>query len=110
MGDGFSPVVMLAATMILAGVGAAVFIIAGVRWASMQKLLKEGEFAPQEKRRSRIKEMVSTIYWLTAVAVYLGWSFWTNGWENTWIVWPIAGVLFPVVMCLCNLLIGREEK
>ena len=105
----FFSVIMLIITMLLAGIGAVLFIISGVRWASMQKLLKEGEFAPQEKRRSRIKEKVSSAYWLFATAVYLGWSFWTNAWESTWIVWPVAGVLFAVVMCICNLLIDREK-
>lgn len=58
----FFTVIMLTATMLLAGIGAVFFIVSGVRWASMQKLLKEGEFAPQEKRKSSIKETVGTIY------------------------------------------------
>ena len=105
----FFTVIMLTATMLLAGIGAVFFIVSGVRWASMQKLLKEGEFAPQEKRKSSIKETVGTIYWLTAAAVYLGWSFLSNDWEITWLVWPIAGILFAVVMCLCNLAADREK-
>lgn len=105
----FFTVIMLTATMLLAGIGAVFFIVSGVRWASMQKLLKEGEFAPQEKRKSSIKETVGTIYWLTASAVYLGWSFLSNDWEITWLVWPIAGILFAVVMCLCNLAADREK-
>lgn len=106
----FFTVIMLTLTMFLAGIGAAIFIVSGVRWVSMQKLLQEGEFAPGEKRKIRTKETVSTIYWLTATAVYLSWSFWTNAWETTWIVWPIAGVMFAVVMCVCNLLIDRKNK
>lgn len=105
----FFTVIMLTATMLLAGIGAVFFIVSGVRWASMQKLLKEGEFAPQEKRKSRIKETVGTIYWLTAAAVYLGWSFLSNDWEITWLVWLIAGILFAVVMCFCNLVADREK-
>ena len=107
--EDFFIAIMLAVTMLLAGIGAVYFIIAGVRWASMQKLLKEGEYAPSEKRKSRIKETVGGIYWLTATAVFLAWSFWTNAWESTWIVWPVAGVMFAVVMCLCNLFIDREN-
>ncbi len=103
----FFVVIMLTATMFLAGIGAVFFIVSGVRWASMLKLLKEGEFAPQERRKSRIKETVGTAYWLTATAVYLGWSFMTNDWEITWLVWAIAGILFAVVMCLCNLFADR---
>lgn len=105
----FFTVIMLAVTMLLAGIGAVFFIISGVRFASMQKLLKEGEFAPQEKKKSRIKETVGTAYWLTATAVYLGWSFRTNAWESTWVVWPIAGVLFAAVICLCNLFVDRKQ-
>ncbi len=102
-------VVMLAVTILLAGVGASLFTLAGVRWASMQKLLKEGDYARRDRRKNRIKETVSTVYWLTAAAVYLGWSFWTRDWETTWVLWPVAGILFAVVMCLCNLLIKEKQ-
>jgi len=109
-GNEFFTVIMLTVTMLLAGIGAVFFIVSGVRWASMQKLLKEGEFTPEEIRKSRIKETVGTAYWLIATAVYLLWSFLTNAWEITWLVWPIAGILFAAVMCLCNLFVGRENK
>jgi len=105
----FFMVIMLTVTMLLAGVGVVFFIISGERWASMQKLLKEGEFAPKEKRKNRIKETIGAAYWLIATAVYLGWSFLTNAWEITWLVWPIAGILFAVVMCLCNLLADLKD-
>ena len=102
-------VVMLTLTLLLAGIGAALFVLAGVRWASMQKLLKEGDYERRKQRRNRIKETVSTVYWLSAAAVYLGWSFWTRAWESTWILWPVAGILFAVVMCLCNLLVKEKQ-
>lgn len=105
----FFTVIMLAATMFLVGVGTVFFIVSGVRWASMQKLLKEGEFTPWEKRKSHIKETIGTVYWLTTTAVFFGWSFLTNSWEISWIVWPIAGILFAIVMCICNLFIDREK-
>ncbi len=103
-------VITLVATLLLAGVGAAFFIVSGVRWASMQKLLKEGEFTPREQRKSRVREAVGTIYWLTATAIYLGWSFLTNDWKTTWLVWPVAGVLFPVALSICGLLLDRKQQ
>lgn len=39
---------------------------------------------------------LSGAYWRLAAAIYLGWSFWTMRWDFTWIVWPVAGVLFAV--------------
>jgi len=106
----FYMVILLAATMLLAGIGVVFLIVSGVRWASMQKLLKEGEFAPEEIRKSRVRETVGGVYWLIATAIYLAWSFLTNAWDITWVVWPVAGILFAAVMCLSNLFVNRENK
>ena len=37
---------------------------------------------------------LSSAYWLSIVAIYLGWSFYTMRWDRTWIVWAVAGVLY----------------
>ena len=96
-------VCFLALTMVLAGIGVMCFIVAGVRWAAMQRLLREGEFSPAGKRRTKVPGAVGTAYWLLATAIYLGWSFLTDDWHTTWVVWPIAGVLYAGVMALCGL-------
>lgn len=106
----FLTVIMLTVTMLIAGIGAMFFIVSGVRWASMQKLLKEGEYNPIEKKKSNIKETVGAVYWVVATAIFLGWSFITNDWHRSWIVWPIAGVLFVAVMMICNLFVNKEQE
>lgn len=109
-GNEFLIVVMLAVTMVIAGIGVFFFITAGVRRASMQKLLKEGEFSAKEKNKNSIKESIGTIYWLVVTAVYLGWSFTSNSWNTTWIVWPIAGVAFAAIMAICNIIIDKNGR
>ena len=37
------------------------------------------------------------IYWALVTAGYLAWSFLTNGWDRTWIVWPVAAVAYGAV-------------
>ena len=106
----FLTVIMLTVTMLIAGIGAMFFIVSGVRWASMQKLLKEGEYNPIEKKKSNIKETVGAVYWVVATAIFLGWSFIANDWHRSWIVWPIAGVLFVAVMMICNLFVNKEQE
>ena len=106
----FLTVIMLAVTMLIAGIGAMFFIVSGVRWASMQKLLKEGEYDPTEKKKSKLKETVGVVYWVVAAAIFLCWSFITNDWQRSWIVWPVAGVLFVAVMMICNLLVDKERS
>lgn len=106
----FLIVVMLTVTMLLAGIGSMFFIVAGVQWVSMQKLLEEGDYDPVKKKKSKVKEKVGTIYWVIAAAIFLGWSFVTNDWHQSWVLWPIAGVLFVAVMMVCSLFVDREKE
>lgn len=106
----FLTVILLCVSIMIAGIGAMFFIVAGVRWASMQKLLKEVEFSDKGKRKNKISETVGTVYWLLATAIYLCWSFITNDWHITWVVWPVAGVLFAGVEFICNLWLDKYEK
>ena len=109
-GNDFLTVILLGVTILLAGIGTFMFIIVGVRWASMEKLLKEGEFSVKQKEKNRLAEAVGTIYWLVATAIFLGWSFACDSWEDSWIVWPVAGVVFAVVMTVCNLCIDKGKE
>lgn len=102
-------VAMLAVTMLIAGAGAVLFITSGVRWASMQRLLQEGEYSFKERKRNELADTISLIYWLTATAIYLGISFFTDDWKTSWIVWPIAGVLFAAVSAIVNLVSKKDE-
>ena len=99
---------MLTISILLAGIGVVLYILAGVQWISMQKLLKEGDYELRNQKRIYIKKTVSRIYWLTFTSLYLGWSFLTKDWKITWIIWPIAGIMFVVILSLCNLFSDRN--
>lgn len=98
----------LTVTLTLAGIGSVFFILAGVPHESMQKLLKEGEYSEAAKKTNSIKGTVFVIYWLVVTAAYLLMLFLSgdqgNDWKNgySWIIWPVAAVLFPVVMMICD--------
>ena len=100
----------LALFMIIIGIGAGMFIVVGTQNASMQKLLREGEFTEKEKKRTGIREVVGFCYWGVLTAIYLAWSFLTNQWHISWLVYAIGGVLFPIVMCICNLIADKQKK
>ncbi|MBR2908180.1 MAG: helix-turn-helix transcriptional regulator [Clostridia bacterium] len=105
----FLALLLLSAMIAIVGVGVFLFIVVGVRQASMQRLLREGEFSEKEKGKNRTRETVETVYWLLATAIYLGWSFLSNDWNITWVVWPIAAVLSVGVTLICNLLVKDER-
>ena len=83
--------------LLLAIVAAGVYLIvnASIPWGAYQMLLQEGDYAP-EKKTALIRN-VSAIYWCVVTAGYLLWSFLTNAWDRTWLVWPVAGVLFAAL-------------
>lgn len=84
-------------TIVLAGLGASIFTLGGVKWAGLQKLLQEGEYTPSEKRANVRADKIAPAYWLTATAIYLAGSFISGEWDETWIIWPVAGILFAAV-------------
>lgn len=86
------PIVGVDALLITVAIGVKLIVLTCIRKAGFDKLLEEGDYTRLEKRAGRY----DGIYWMIAVAVYLAWSFITMRWEITWIVWPIAGVLFVV--------------
>lgn len=103
-------VFMLAVTMMIAGIGASIFITVGVQNASMQKLLREGEYTVQEKIRSGLRETVGFAYWGVITAIYLTWSFLTYQWHISWIVFAVGAILFPVAMHICNVVADKRRK
>ena len=74
---------LLTVTMVLAGIGACIFVVNCSIWTSMQKLLKEGDYTMEAKRKNRKMGAFSVVYWLILTAIYLAWSFSTNTWDKT---------------------------
>lgn len=75
---------------------------------SYDTLLQEGEFSKEEKKAKKKLGALSSAYWCLATAIYLGWSFWTMQWDLTWIVWPVAGVLYAAVSGIMRMIVGVE--
>ncbi len=91
---------MFSVTLFLVGIGVIFFIRAGIPWESFDKLLQENDYTRQRKARHKVARTIGIVYWLAATAIFLAASFYSMDWEHSWIVWPIAGVLFPAVMAV----------
>lgn len=96
----FVLVTMVCILLLIVGIGVILIVSAAVRWESMEQLLQEGEYSAKEKKSSGARDAVSTAFWLVAVAVFLAYSFITEDWSRSWIVWPVAGVLYGAVAAI----------
>lgn len=70
------------------------------------KLLEEGDYTRENKRKSKLLGKISAIYWLTVTATFLFYTFgpYGNGHpQYSWIVWPIGGVLYGAVVAAVKL-------
>ncbi len=101
--------VMLSFLFVLAGVGVIFFIKSGIVWASYEKLLQEGEYSKEHKEKSPLVSAIYTAYWVIATAIYLWYSFAANSWKISWLVWVIAGGIFPMVIAITNACCKKDK-
>lgn len=84
------PIAGTAGLLVLIAIGVRLIVLTCIRQGGYDRLLEEGDYTRINKRAGKY----DGIYWAIATAVYLCWSFVTMRWQLTWIVWPVAGVLF----------------
>lgn len=100
---------MIGVLLVIIAIAINMFVKVGIINSSYEKLLQEGDYTLGKKKSSNIIGQVSVIYWCVAVAVYLAWSLSTMNWDITWIVWPVAGVLFGAFISVVKVVIKAEE-
>lgn len=88
--------IAVAGLLALVGVGASLIVLVGVRRGAVGRLA-DPEADAEETRRSSLVGAVAGPYWMLVVVVFLGWSFLGDAWDRSWMVWPIAAVLFGFV-------------
>lgn len=98
------------ALLALVGLGVSALVYGGTRWEAMQRLLEEGDYTRRNKARKQVVEAVSLIYWLVVVAGYLAYSIPTGNWAYSWLVWPVAGILYGAAIILLELFQNAAEK
>lgn len=93
----------------LVGIGVFILIHVSAKKNAYEVILKRGEFTPEKVRENKRLEKFAVFYWPMVVAIYLLWSFWTNDWHISWIVWPVAGVAFAGFGGLINMFVKDNQ-
>ena len=104
--------VLLALVCLLAALvalGVAIILRIGIVYGCLNKLLQTGDYAPENKQLEKRLEPFTAAYWCAVVAVYLLWSFLSGLWKLTWLVWPVAAVLFPAIHAVLAGIMSRHK-
>ena len=95
--------------LVFVACGVWLFVRMGCIYGSFQKLLQEGDYTTEKKRANRILGVFQGAYWCVATAIYLYISFTRNNWESSWVIWPVAGVLFAAVFGVLETLVKKKQ-
>ena len=101
---------MLVTLIFIVGLATYLLIPVTTTFSAYQCVLGEGEYSKEKKAGASRDEQLAAFYWPLVTAIYIGWSLWTMGWGYTWIVWPIAGILYASLLGLVNLLSKEKHK
>ncbi len=100
---------MMCVLFFMIAAGLYIIVPASAEYTAYNLLIKEGEYHPREKHKTRNVEAFAAFYWPLLVAIYLAWSFWTMNWGVTWIIWPVGAVLFAALVGLIQML-SKDKK
>lgn len=91
--------------LLMVACGCFAFVYGGTQNNAMEKLLEEGDYTRSKKEKSGVISAISVSYWLIVTAVYLGTILPAGSKykDTSWIVWPIAGVLYGVVAAIMSI-------
>ncbi len=106
--DDLLMIICLSATIFTAAIGVAFLVRVNIVQSAFNILLQEGDYSKDKKKKQPIISAVTVVYWLAATAIYLIWSFLSNSWGLTWIIWVAAGVLYPALISIVDIFIKRK--
>lgn len=104
----FMEALAVAVLLCLVACGVTVFITEGIAYGCLGVLLQEGDYTPDRKKKSDLTGKIGAVYWPVVTAAYLGYSLITDDWGRSWILWPVAGVLFGAIAAVCRLSDRKE--
>lgn len=90
-------------TLAIVAIGVHFLVLTCTIQGGYQRLLEEGDYSREKKLRNRKMAPIAIAYWCIVTAIYLLWSFLTWEWYRTWIIWPVAGVLYGAIDAVSNM-------
>lgn len=96
--------------LVVASMGVFLLVWTGSVWGSFQKLLQEGDYSKEEKRSRRRMGPLAGAYWCLVVAIYLAVSFHNDSWKTSWPIWPVAALLFAVLLGVVRVITQLRDR
>ena len=96
-------------TLMMVAIAVHTFVRVGIINGGYKKLLQEGDYTPENKRAEERMAPFAGAYWTAVTAIYMIQSFLLGNWGRSWVVWPIAGVLFGFIYTVYEAYIKKKN-
>lgn len=106
----------VAALLVMVACGVFFFVWGCTIQESFEKLLETGDYTREKKENRKYFRIFAAIYWCVVTAIYLCMllpgGVKVGHWKTdiSWIIWPVAGVLFVAVLGIVKLVIQSKKK
>ncbi len=98
--DSFIHIVSVGILLAMVAIGVFLIVRVGIIWGGFSQLLEEGDYSRSSKEDTRRLGWINGCYWMLVTAAFLAWSFITNSWDRSWIIWPVAGVAYGAIYAI----------
>ncbi|GBU10791.1 hypothetical protein AwErysi_04070 [Erysipelotrichaceae bacterium] len=93
--------------LIVIGIAVYLFITAGSISQAVEMLFRTTSYESEKKKSEKVIGAVAVIWWPLTLLLFFGWSFTTNNWGNSWIIWPVAGIGFGAFSALTSIIMDE---
>lgn len=88
--------ISLAVLLVFVSIAIYILVRVNIIMNSLKALLEEEDFTRKNKEVKKRMDPFVAAYWIFITAIFLAYSFITNKWDRSWIIWPVAGVSFAI--------------
>lgn len=106
----FTEIICTGILLAAVSLGVHQIVWASVIQGSFQKLLQEEDYSEENKEMKKKTGGFAGIYWCLVTALYLAISLLTASWETSWVIWPVAGVLFVALNGILIMFIKKSDN
>lgn len=88
--------------LFMVAIGLYLIVRSSIQKNAYHALLQVEEYSPQDKTNRPVMDVITNMYWAAVTFIYLIYSFFTFNWDVSWIIWPVAALLFGILSILLD--------
>lgn len=104
----FTSMIGVSILLLLVAIATYIIVSFSIVKGSHNLLLRLEEYTYAGKESEKVINAIAGVYWPLLTAAYLFWSFTADSWAISWILFPIAGVIFGGITSLIRAL--KKDK